>query len=516
MSRDDASTLDRRPAESSSALAGAVATVTALGLGLAVGEPVPALVSLLGGLTVAAGVWSLRESSHARVAVGSASVVLGTAAFTGSAWLTGDAWLLATYLGFALGATFVVVDATSGLVPDDADADPLPRMLRAASAATAVGVGVAALLTVAAYVDLLSVALGAVESGIHPLVGFATLQAGVVAGLLLLDRAVPILDSWLPSPAATTDRALDGLAAVGTDWWEIDRSIRVAVAIQLVVAFAPVAQRLFDRFLASVPVVGRVLRVALSGPLHVPLAACLLLLLGVVAADVVRRWTVRSLGDDPAITLALAAGGIVVPALALLGGTALAAVGVTVPVGDSLAGTGNYAAATAALLGVLVALTACRAVVHVLSAVAREGTLPRRTAGFATGSALLFVTTLVAAELGLAPLLVLAGAAAALLVWDTGAHASSVGAQLGRDAETTDSEFVHVTGTAAVLGVGVVAVLLVRYALFPFVVPTAAAGLSPATVIALGLVLLSVLLVTVALLSHRERPRQRERAGGEG
>ncbi|WP_424003712.1 DUF7519 family protein [Haloarcula salina] len=516
MNRDEASTLDRRPAESSSALVGAVAVATALVLGLAVGEPRPTLVSLVGGLTVAAGVWSLRHPSHVRVAVGSLCVVLGTAALTGSAWLTDDPWALATALGFALSAMFVVVDATSGLVPDDAESDRLPRMLRAASAAMAVGVGAAALLTVAAYVDLLWVALGLVENGIHPLVGFATLQAGVLAGLLLLDRAVPILESWHPAPAATTDRALDGLAAVGTDWWEIDRTIRVAVAIQLVVSFASVAQRLFDRFLASVPVVGRVLRVAFSGPLHVPLAACLLLLLGVVAADVVHRWTVRSLGDDPATTLALAAGGIVVPVLVVLGGTVLAAVGVTASVGESLGGTGNYAVATAALLGVLVALTAARAIVHVLGAVAREGTLPRRTAGFATGSALLFVTTLVAAEVGLAPLLVLVGAAASLLVWDTGAHASSVGAQLGRAAETTDSEFVHVTGTAAVLGVGIVAVLLVRYALFPFVVPTAAAGLSVATVVALGLVLLSILLVTVALLSHRERPQQSERTGGKG
>jgi len=513
---DEASALDRRPAESSAALAGAVATVTALGLGLAVGEPLPTLVSLLGGLTVAAGVWSLRQPSHARVALGSAGVVLGITALSGTGWLTADAWLLATYLGLALGATFVVVDATGSLIPDDADADRLPRMLRTTSGATAVGVGVAALLTVVAYVDLPARALGAVESGLHPLVGFATLQAGVVGGLLLLDRAVPILESWLPTPAATTDRALDGLAAVGTGWWDIDRSVRVAVAIQLVVAFAPVAQRLFDRFLASVPVVGRVLRVALSGPLHVPLAAGLLLLLGVVAARAVQRWTVRSLGDDPATTLALAAGGIAVPCLVLLGGTVLAAVGVTVPVGDSLTGTGNYAAATAALLGVLVALTACRAVVHVLHAVGREGTLPRRTAGFATGSALLFVSTLVAAELGLAPLLVLVGAAAALLVWDTGAHASSVGAQLGRGAETTDSEFIHVTGTAAVLAGGVVAVVLVRYAVFPFVVPTAATGLSLATVVALGLVLLSILLVAVALISHRERPRQVERTGREG
>lgn len=508
-------TLDRRPAESSAALAGAVATVTALALGLAVGAALPTLVSLLGGLTVAAGIWLLRQLSHARVALGSVSVVLGTAVLSGTAWLTADGWLLATYLGFALGATFVVVDATGGLVPDDADSDRLPRMLRAASASTSVGVCAAALLTVVAYVDLPTRALGVVGTGLHPLVGFATLQAGVVAGLLLLDRAVPILESWRPSPAATTDRALDGLAAVGTDWWAIDRSVRVAIAIQLVVAFAPVTQRLFDRFLASVPVVGRALRVALSGPLHVPLAGCLLLLLCVVAADVVHRWTVRSLGDNPATTLALAAGGIAVPVLVIFGGTALAAVGVTVPIGESLAGTGNYAAATAALLGVLVALTACRAVVHVLGAVAREGTLPRRTAGFATGSALLFVTTLVAAELGLAPLLVLVGAAAALLVWDTGAHASSVGAQLGRDAETTDSEFVHVTGTAAVLAGGVVAVLLVRYALFPFVVPTAATDLSLATAVALGLLLLSILLVTVALLSHRERPRQSERASDE-
>ncbi|GGK70765.1 DUF7519 family protein [Haloarcula sebkhae] len=500
--------LDSRPATSSAALAGTIAVLASLVLAVAVVDPMPVLAGFVGGLCIAAGAWALRSDAHERIAGGSVAIVIGAGVFCGTALLATDYWSLVMALGFPLAATLVVIDASSGLVPPTDATDELTAMLDESFVVLAVGIGVTIVCAVAAAVRLPWVLIRVVAGfSVHPLVGFVTLQAGVLLALLLLDKTTKTLESWIPEPTATTDRALGRLDWLGTGWWDIDRYVKAAVGLQSLVAFAPTAQSLFDRFLDSLPVLGSALRVALSGPLHLVLAAGLVPLLSVLIVERLRQWLRQWLGDDPGRSLARQTGSIIAPVGLLLGALILTAAGVTRRVAPTYAGAGHYGSATVLLLGVLISIVVLRGLVTLFSELVGAELLSRRVAGFAAGSGLLFLMTLLGAERGLAPILVLVGSAAALLVWDAGAHASSIGQQLGRDAETTDSEFVHVTGTAAVLIGAILLVLLVRYVLIPVAVPATATGLSLSSVVALGLVLLAIAAFTLALNAHDGGPR---------
>lgn len=510
--------LDNRPAASSAALTGTVAVLVSLVLGLAVVDPIPVLAGFGGGLCIAAGVWALRSEARERIAGGSILIIIGAGVFCGTALLATDYWSLVVALGFPLAATLVVIDASSGLVPPADATDELSAMLDESFVVLVVGVIVTIVCAVAAAVRLPWVLVRVVTGfSLHPLVGFVTLQAGVLLALLLLDRATETLESWVPAPTATTDRALERLDLLGTNWWDIDTPLKAAVGLQLLVAFVPTAQMLFDRFLDSLPVLGSALWVAFSGPLHLPLAAGILALLAILIVERLRQWLLQWLGDDPGQSLARQTGSIVAAVGLLLGALALTAAGVTRRVAPTFTGGGHYGSATVLLLGVLISVAVLRGLITLLAELVGAEVLSRRVAGFAAGSGLLFVMTLLGAERGLAPILVLVGSAAALLVWDAGAHASSIGQQLGRDAETTDSEFVHVTGTAAVLAGAILLVLFVRYVLIPVAVPTTSAGLSFSSVLALGLVLLAIAAFALALNAHEEGPHTSgDRSGSRG
>lgn len=78
------------------------------------------------------------------------------------------------------------------------------------------------------------------------------------------------------------------------------------------------------------------------------------------------------------------------------------------------------------------------------------------------GSVLLFFSVLLGGLVALGPLsTLLVGAVAALLVWDIGENAVSIGEQLGRGAPTTRVELTHLAASLLVGGVAVVAGLLV-------------------------------------------------------
>jgi len=496
--------LDNRPAASSAALTGTVAVLVSLVLGLAVVDPIPVLAGFGGGLCIAAGVWALRSEARERIAGGSILIIIGAGVFCGTALLATDYWSLVVALGFPLAATLVVIDASSGLVPPADATDELSAMLDESFVVLVVGVIVTIVCAVAAAVRLPWVLVRVVTGfSLHPLVGFVTLQAGVLLALLLLDRATETLESWVPAPTATTDRALERLDLLGTNWWDIDTPLKAA----------PPPPPLLD----SLPVLGSALQVVFSGPLHLPLAAGILALLAILIVERLRQWLLQWLGDDPGQSLARQTGSIVAAVGLLLGALALTAAGVTRRVAPTFTGGGHYGSATVLLLGVLISVAVLRGLITLLAELVGAEVLSRRVAGFATGSGLLFVMTLLGAERGLAPILVLVGSAAALLVWDAGAHASSIGQQLGRDAETTDSEFVHVTGTAAVLAGAILLVLFVRYVLIPVAVPTTSAGLSFSSVLALGLVLLAIAAFALALNAHEEGPHTSgDRSGSRG
>ncbi|EMA01081.1 hypothetical protein SAMN05443574_101514 [Haloarcula vallismortis] len=510
--------LDSRPAASSAALAGTVAVLVSLVLALAVVDPIAVLAGFVGGLCIAAGVWALRSDAHERIACGSVAIVIGAGVFCGTALLTTDYWSLVAALGFPLAATLVVIDASSGLVPPTDETDELTAMLDESFVVLVVGICVTIVCAVAAAVRLPWVLVRVVTGfSVHPLVGFVTLQVGVLLALLLLDRATETLESWIPTATATTDRALGRLHLLGTDWLDIGPYLKAAVALQLLVAFVPTTQGLFDRFLDSLPVLGPALRNAFGGPLHLPLAVGLLAVLSILILEQLRQWLLQWLGDDPGRSLARQTGSTVLTVGLLLGALVLTAAGVTRRVAPTYAGGGHYGSATVLLLVVLISVVVLRGLVTLLAELVASELLSRQVAGFAAGSGLLFIMTLLGAEHGLAPILVLVGSAAALLVWDAGVHASSIGQQLGRDADTTDSEFVHVTGTAAILAGAILLVLLVRYVLIPVAVPTTSTGLSLSSVVALGLVLLAIVAFTLALNAHDGGPRtSRDRSDERG
>ncbi|WP_440010611.1 DUF7519 family protein [Halomicrococcus sp. SG-WS-1] len=105
------------------------------------------------------------------------------------------------------------------------------------------------------------------------------------------------------------------------------------------------------------------------------------------------------------------------------------------------------------------------------------------------GTGLVYLSTLVSAVFQTVALggLLLAGAAA-IVAWDAGEHAVSVGDHLGRRAGTTEVEVVHVAGS---VGVAVLAIAAARVA--------GGVGLSGLSLASLALVLVAVLLLLVAL-----------------
>lgn len=104
------------------------------------------------------------------------------------------------------------------------------------------------------------------------------------------------------------------------------------------------------------------------------------------------------------------------------------------------------------------------------------------------GAATLLVAALVGAILASLQVLVLPGVMAAILAWDLGEQAITVGEQLGRETETTNLEVAHAAGSTAVAvssgGIG--------YAIY-----LVAAGGQPVT--ALVFLLLAAVVLTSAL-----------------
>lgn len=493
---------DSRPARSSATLAGTVAVAVALAVGLALVGPGPVLVGVGGALSLAGGGWALRGPTNARRAVGSTAVLAGTVlmALTAALAATPLGALLAAVL--ALAVVFVTLDAaTDGAapVPDD-DRDTIGTALVTSGSAMLAGLTLAVLLNLNAQFAV----VGRLAHGLFafatagPFVGFVTLQIGVVLVMVLLARVVTILDAWLPNPGGDADRPLDTVGAVGVSLDGVPRSVWGLVALQALFALFPAGRRLFAAFLQSIPVVGRVIAVAVGGPLHALLGVIVVVLCGVVVTDSAQDWAVDWLGDDPAESLALQTGGIAVVVAALLG-TALLNVA-----GTSLFPTTSDIAAVVGPAGILIGGTLVAALVvgttlRVPPTLARYGIVPRSTAGFAVGSALLALASLAGAEAGLGTPLVVVGVAGALWVWDTGAHAVSLGTQLGRDADGTDGEFVHVTATGLVLSGGVLLALVSRYVVVPAIAPPASAEAAWPSALALGLVLVGIILLAAAL-----------------
>ncbi|WP_226013224.1 DUF7519 family protein [Halomicrobium salinisoli] len=88
------------------------------------------------------------------------------------------------------------------------------------------------------------------------------------------------------------------------------------------------------------------------------------------------------------------------------------------------------------------------------------GYVDDRTAGVTVASGTLFAAAAFAGVLSVDPLVVLGALVAAVVVWDVGEFGATLGAEVGRHADTRRTELVHAGGTLAVGGAGAGVALL--------------------------------------------------------
>ena len=432
----------------------AVAVVAALGLGTAVGSPLSVLVGVGGALLVARSAAALASDATAIRTAGSLGLAAGGLALL---WPLGYGLFvggLVVTVCVSLAVLAVGVDAVPG------DVTALARHLFRATVHSGLVlflVATGGLLVAAGLVPATSSAVAAIPplSAWPSLALLVALQLQALVVVLALDLATEILESWGGDTAGRVEGVLADLTQLGVSLTDVSRWYWGALSVQLLLL--SLVPRQFDAALAALPILGAIVRIALtSGVLHLPLAAVLCLVLGVLLAEVGRRLLVEWLAPSPPHTLAYAAGGVAVSLLTV-------AV-VTLP--GALASL-DLAAAPSAVVAVtpLVVLAALVAVLLVSGAMAvlvRFRSVPDGAPGFALGAALLAVGALLAAPTVFPPV-AFAGVAAAFVVWDVGATAADLGRTVGPDAPTQRGEFVH---AAASVLVGVVAVGLAWAALF--------------------------------------------------
>ncbi|WP_254280229.1 DUF7519 family protein [Haloarcula marina] len=495
---------DTRPVEPTAALAGTVAVALAVALGLAIDGPLPVAAGVTGALLVAAGVWALDGETNARVAVGSGGLVLGTLALGAATLLAAGSYALPVHLLCWWAVLCVVVDAATGITATEA----LGTALRESGNALLVGVVVAALLNLNAEFNVLpAVAVMTLAVAVaDPFGAFVSLQLAVLGTSWLLSKVTPVLDDWLPAEGPARNGTLRTLDEASTVPREVPKTVWALVAAECVLLLVPAVRALFATFLDGLPVLGQVLRVLLSGPLHVLVATIAVALCTVLLADVARYWVADWLGESPAETLALQAGGLFTTAVVLVGTAVATALGASLFGAPTTGMSAVVGPAAVVLCSVVAALLVVGLALQSANLLAAYGVLSSSTAGFSLGSALLFGATLWAAELGVGTPLVVGGVAASLLVWDLGSHASGIGATLGRAAESTDSQFVHATGSVLVLAVAVGVAVAARYLLVPALAPPATQAAAWRSVVALGLVLVAILAFAAASALRGGRP----------
>lgn len=157
---------------------------------------------------------------------------------------------------------------------------------------------------------------------------------------------------------------------------------------------------------------------------------------------------------------------------------------------ETLAETGTFAPT----VGVVVAgLAVATGFLVAIRLAARVGAGSER-AGLGLASAGAFLAAVAAGVAGLDGLGVAGGVGAALLAWDLGDFAATLGREVGRDGTTLPGELVHAVGAAALAGVAVLAGAAVA-ALGGAV----SAGATPAAVVAAAAAAVGTLLLLVAV-----------------
>ncbi|QLH79313.1 hypothetical protein HZS55_19330 [Halosimplex rubrum] len=445
------------------------------------------LLGVAGTLVFGWGVGALDPSRTRRLAAGSVSVAVGTAALAAAAgWLATTAGRAGHAVVLA-GAAAVALAALAGVSDETTD-----RLTRAVSES-----GFVALVALAAAVAwFLLVGTGFVPGLVawafagataSPVVAAVWLQVAALAAGLAAERAGRALDALVPGRGAP-DSGLAASFRLTLD--EVPRWYLATLVVALLFGSAAVVRDAVGSALAARPLVGRVVdAVVLTGVAHAALGVVIALSLCVAVAPAVHRAIVFWTGPSPGNTVAYGAGGLVAVAVAL-GGGALATVARAFDLSTVVAIPTPVAVAVPALVAALCGLLAVLAFVHALYRVTEL--FVGRAEGFAVGAALALVGTALLAD-ALPTLVVVTAAAGALAVWDLGVHAVGFERDLGGVRPPTRTELVHATATGTVLAGAVAVALLVGYFAVPIRVPDDRAT------VALALVMVSVVAFAVAL-----------------
>ncbi|WP_224267862.1 DUF7519 family protein [Haloprofundus salinisoli] len=462
--------LDRRPTRFASRLAVVVAVAATLAVCAAAGSALAGLLAVAGALGATWAVERLDGETNVERAGGSVVLVASVLCFAVGVLRSAGS---GSGLAVPLGAGAVLAAALGARVEMERESvEPAESALGHSALVVGIGVFAAAAFHLNLAGASLSVAV-AVVSGVHTvgtLAQFVSLQLLALVVALLLPRALSTLDEWLPGDATT--EGFGFLERVGLDPGDVPRTYWAILALQLL--FLATGSAVFDRFLDLLSVLGTAVRLLLgSGVLHLPLAGFAAAAGGVLLAELFRRGLLAWGGNYPPKTLGYAAGGGVAVVVVSL---ALAVPRVAAAAQTAFGGRPwvELGAATVVLLAVLVTLVATLLVGRFVVTTAWlpfSPVLPVHGVGFAAAGGLLFVGTVAVAEADAHPLVVVAGVAASVFVWDAGDYATRLGRELGREAETRRAELVHLTGSALVGAVGLVVTTLVLYGVGPASVP---------------------------------------------
>lgn len=445
-----------RPARASATLSTAVALVGGLVLAVALGLPGLFVLVAVGTILLAAGTVLLDAETLPRIAGGSVAVVLGSILTVGGVVLPTVAvfpWFfllpitLATSaaLGFAGIAAFAVFLGGTGRF-DSRHLRRLTTGLLGACLAAAIGAvglagGTAAVTLPVRVVTALASALSWFASlHVVTLVGTVLLLGALTATAVraaLRRTPVAAVATYAGDDPTTARRRIDSLVdRLGTAaiWLALGGLLWLFVGL-------PSAAVLWVAVDGSLPAV-----TVPSLPFSLVVFVVCVLTAYVVVVAVSRR-LVRAGPRTVSRPLARFAGGIVATPLA----AGLAALAPHTSIPDALSD------AVLVLVGVSVLTVVAVAVAATLFVCVAVRVVPRNGGGPAMTTACLLLAT-VSAGIAHAGFFELAVAtAAALVVWDLGSYAESVGREVGRAGTTTVSQGVH-AGVSLAVGAGAIVV----------------------------------------------------------
>jgi hypothetical protein len=462
-----------------------IAGVLAVAMSYAVGVGIQAAVAVAGALGLSWAVGRPDGASHARRALASVATLCGIGALVlgvGYTYPPVQTTVVAT------GALAVLAIGLSLGARSLADSR-LPSVLQSSVLALVVLVGLSIALNPAVFAV---VAVGVVGlwnvATSTPFLALVALQFAAVALLAMLPPTTRTLERWLPGRESVPPRRLSEAGLSMDDVRTAPRWLVVAFVAEVYVAL--LVPDLLDWVLGQLSVLGVVVTAVLESGvvLAVLLFGCLLC--GVVLTGrLLQRFAVAVGDQDPAGVAADAAGGVVAPLVGALwlGTLPSSTLGVVQPL---LAGFG--AVGLVALVLVVVTLGVFVVWDFLTLRSDGDGLFPLSGHGFA--AALFGLVVVVVAEQSAPAVLVFAGFAGILLVWDGGEYAETLGQELP-DVDGRQGVLAHTTASALV-GVGAIAVAMLTV----FVVGPVASVPSGAGTIALALALVAIiaLLVTEA------------------